>query len=80
MGEAVTDEPRNLSKRIKLEFSPDAVERLNRIKGQTGASTYAELIRDALRLYEWFVEQERDGCEIGIVRSDVLVKVVKFVF
>jgi hypothetical protein len=68
------------SKRIQFEFPPDAVERLDRIKQETNSSTYAELVRNALRVYEWMVEAQKKGFEIGLVKDDQLVKTVEFLY
>jgi hypothetical protein len=80
MSGAMGEERRGESKRIQFEFSPDALERLNRMKDLTDASSYAELVRNALRIYEWFVQQERAGYDIGLVKDDTLVKTVKLFF
>ena len=68
------------SKRIQFEFASSAIQRLDSIKQQTGKQSYAEVVRDGLRLLEWYVQQERSGYEIGLVKDDVLIKVVKFSF
>lgn len=68
------------SKRIQFEFPPDAVERLDRIKQQTNSSSYAELVRNALRVYEWMVDSQKKGFEIGLVKDDQLVKTVEFLY
>ena len=65
--------------RIQFEFSADATQRLNRMKDQTDASSYAELVRNALRVYEWIVQQEKDGYDIGLGKGDTLTKTVKFI-
>jgi hypothetical protein len=77
---AQTEERRTDPKRIQFEFSPDAVERLDRIKRETNAGSYAELIRNAIRVYEWVIENERNGFELGVVKEDNLLKVVKFLY
>ena len=66
--------------RMQFEFSDDAYERLIRIKTLTGAKSYAELIRNSLRLYEWVSQQQSEGYELGLVKDDNLVKAVRFVF
>ena len=35
-----------------------ALSRLNRLKDMSEASTYTEVMKDALRLYEFFLEQD----------------------
>lgn len=62
--------------RLQLDFSPQAFERLQRIKALAEASTNAKLVRDALRLYEWFLDQRRDGWQIQLVKGDVVKGVV----
>jgi hypothetical protein len=72
-----TEDRRTEPKRIQFEFSADAVERMNRMREQTDASSYAELVRNALRVYEWFIQQEKGGYDIGLVKDETLVKTIK---
>ncbi|HJT59460.1 MAG TPA: hypothetical protein VJ761_23325 [Ktedonobacteraceae bacterium] len=52
------DNTRVLSKqRIQFDFTPEALKRLEDLKEQVEASTKAEVIRNALKLYEWFVTE-----------------------
>ena len=48
-------------KRIQLEFPPNAVDRLDRIKQKTSSGSYAELVRNALRAYEWIIKTQKKG-------------------
>jgi hypothetical protein len=80
MSGTIAEERRGEPKRIQFEFSPDALERLNKMRELTEASSYAELVRNALRVYEWFVQQDRAGFDIGLVKDDTLVKTVKLFF
>ncbi len=41
--------------RLQFDFTPESLERLDRMKEQSQASTRAEVVRNALRLYEWFL-------------------------
>lgn len=65
--------------RIQFEFSDEAYERMGKIKELTGATSFAELIRKALRVYEWVVQQEKNGYAIGLVKDGKMAKEVKFV-
>lgn len=67
-------------KRIQFEFSADAMRRLNHMKEQADAASYAELVRNSLRVYEWLLKQQEAGYDIGLVKDDALAKTVKFVF
>ncbi|MBV8694958.1 MAG: hypothetical protein JO125_16895 [Chloroflexi bacterium] len=52
---------RPVKERVQLDFSPEALERLDLIKENIGASTRAETIRQALRLFDWFVRETQDA-------------------
>jgi len=43
--------------RVQLEMPPQAMERLTKLKEKTEAASYAEVIRNALRLFEALVEE-----------------------
>jgi metal-responsive CopG/Arc/MetJ family transcriptional regulator len=68
------------SKRIQFEFSADALERMERLRERTHARSYAELIRDALRAYEWMVEEKEAGHDVGAIKGKEIVNVVKLLF
>lgn len=52
--------------RVQLEMPPQAMERLQRLKEKTEAASYAEVIRNALRLFEALVEEHVKGAEFAL--------------
>jgi len=62
-------------RRVQVEFSPDAFRRLLEIKGMAGAPSNAEVIRDAIRLYEWFLRQRRENYKFQLVKGDTVKEV-----
>lgn len=50
------------------------------MKDETSAMSYAEVVRNALRVYEWVLEQEKEGYDIGLIKDDQPPKIVRFVF
>jgi len=46
--------------RLQFDFTEDALSELDELKGATGASNRAEVIRQSLRLLQWTIEQTRD--------------------
>jgi len=56
--------------RVQLEMPPQAMERLQRLKEKTEAASYAEVIRNALRLFEALVEEHEKGAEFALKRPD----------
>lgn len=47
----------NTKQRVQFDFSPEALQRLDALKEKIDASTKAEVIRNALKIYEWFATQ-----------------------
>ncbi len=47
--------------RVQLDFAPRSMERLNALKAKTEAASYAEVVKNALRLYEALIEETEDG-------------------
>jgi metal-responsive CopG/Arc/MetJ family transcriptional regulator len=46
--------------RLQFDFSDESLGQLDELKGATGATTRAEVIRQALRLLQWTIEQTQD--------------------
>jgi metal-responsive CopG/Arc/MetJ family transcriptional regulator len=46
--------------RLQFEFGDDALQQLDELKGAVGAPSRAEVIRQALRLLQWTIEQTQD--------------------
>ena len=64
--DGTTDRPRDAVKtakknRVQLDFAPKAMERLNALKAKTEATSYAEVVKNALRLYEALIEETESG-------------------
>jgi Arc/MetJ-type ribon-helix-helix transcriptional regulator len=56
--------------RVQLEMPPQAMERLQKLKERTEAASYAEVIRNALRLFEALVDEHAKGAEFSLKRQD----------
>lgn len=63
--------------RLQLEFSEDARERLEELRKDARANSFAEAIRNALRVYAWFLEQRKAGFDIALVRGNEPIRVVE---
>jgi hypothetical protein len=50
--------------RISLDLSPRDFERLAELENLTGSETKVEVLREALRLYEYLVRQSLRGAKI----------------
>jgi Arc/MetJ-type ribon-helix-helix transcriptional regulator len=56
--------------RVQLEMPPQAMERLQKLKDRIEAASYAEVIRNALRLFETLVDEHEKGAEFSLKRAD----------
>jgi hypothetical protein len=57
------------SRRIQMDMPPRSVERLKRLQEVTEAASYAEVMKNALRLYEALIEEVEAGNEIMVKRG-----------
>jgi hypothetical protein len=71
-GEEPKESPRH---RLQLDFSPEAYSRLLELRRKSEARTNAEVVRNALRLYDWFLEQRNNNFRIQLVKDDLLKEV-----
>jgi hypothetical protein len=65
--------PKVRKDRIQLDFAPRAMERLNALKAKTEASSYAEVVKNALRLYEALIEETESGKQFLVRDQDGVV-------
>jgi phage terminase large subunit-like protein len=61
--------------RLQLDFSPEAYSRLLEVRRKSDARTNAEVVRNALRVYEWFLEQKQNKYKLQLVKGDTLKEV-----
>lgn len=47
--------------RVQMELPPQAIERLKTLKTKTEASSYAEVTKNAYRLYDMLIELHEQG-------------------
>ena len=63
--------------RVQLDFAPRSMERLNALKGKTGASSLSEVVKNALRIYEVLIEETEAGKEFLIRDKDGVVSIFR---
>ncbi|HKU55029.1 MAG TPA: hypothetical protein VJP60_06675 [Rhizomicrobium sp.] len=68
--EGETESGERATTRVQLEMPPQAMVRLQKMKDRTEAASYAEVIRNALRLFEALVEEHEKGAEFSLKRAD----------
>jgi Arc/MetJ-type ribon-helix-helix transcriptional regulator len=55
--------------RVQLELPPSSMARLKALREKTEAASYAEVLRNALRLYEAMIEEAEQGNDVIIRRK-----------
>lgn len=56
--------------RVQLELAEKSYERLNQLKEKTEAASYAEVLKNALRLYESVISQYEAGKRLYVSDAD----------
>ena len=56
--------------RVQFDFSQDALKRLETMQEQLDIPTKAEVVRNALKLYEWFTTQMDSDSIIEVQTKD----------
>ena len=69
-GETETENGERSTTRVQLEMPPQAMERLQKLKDRIEAASYAEVIRNALRLFEALVDEHEKGAEFSLKRAN----------
>lgn len=65
-------------KRVYIDFTEQAFRRLSKIKLLAEATSNSELLRNAIRLYEWYLERRKEGYKICLMKNDVVKEVELF--
>jgi metal-responsive CopG/Arc/MetJ family transcriptional regulator len=66
--------------RLQFDFTEDALSELDELKGATGANSRAGVIRQALRLLQWTIEQTQDENATVLVEKNGRQREVIFPF
>ncbi len=61
---------RRAKRRIPFEFDEEAYARLEALVDGAGAASKAEVVRRALRVYEWLVTESKAGHSIALLDPD----------
>jgi len=54
------------SKQFEMKFSDEAYSALDRLAELSGVQNKGEVIKDALRLYEWYLSAKSDGNKVFV--------------
>lgn len=64
-------------KRFQLDFAPQSSERLERLKELTEAASYAEVVANALRLYEFVIDEGGHKARLVVQKDDGTTAIVR---
>ncbi len=73
------DEKQSDRQLLQFDFSPESYEQLQKIKAKAEARTNGEVVRNALRLYEWFLDQQRSEFNRIQVTNGEIVKEIEII-
>lgn len=66
--------------RVQFDFTPVALEQLDTLQQRLHAKSRAEVIRYALRVLQWLLDQLKDSAKIMVESKDGKVQTVVFTF
>jgi hypothetical protein len=61
--------------RVQIDFSESAYDQLLKLKEDAGAESVSSLIRDALGLYDWYLQEKAKGAELLVRKGDEVEKI-----
>jgi hypothetical protein len=61
--------------RVQIDFSENGYDKLLKVKEAAGSETVAGLIRDALGLYDWYIQEKNQGAELLLRKNGEVEKV-----
>ncbi|WP_054948719.1 hypothetical protein [Numidum massiliense] len=53
-----------MAKKLQIEFSDKSMGELERLKAGTDATSYAQVLRTAVRIYSWCMEHQQQNRKI----------------
>jgi len=57
--------------RVQLDFSKEALDRLSALQNKVDASTRAEVVKNALWLYEWLITKAEENRGLKLSARDL---------
>jgi len=66
--------------RVQLELPEKSFERLNKLKEKTEAASYAEVLKNALRLYESIIVEHDNGKQLFLKDKDGVITKYEILF
>lgn len=66
--------------RIQMELPDSSMDRLKKLKEKTEATSYAEVTKNAYRLYERIIEISESGCTLLVKDSNGNVKEIELFY
>lgn len=64
-------------RRVQLDFGPQAMERLERLVEITEASSYAEVIRNAVQLYAGIIDEGGLDARLVVQKQDGTTAIIR---
>lgn len=69
--------PEDKKTRVQFDFTPATLKRLEELKEKTEAASYAEVIRNALKLYDGVVHEGGPDAKMIVNRPDGSTAIIK---
>ena len=65
------------TRRVQMDLPEKSFDRLKELKDKLEATSYSEIMKDAIRLYEYFVEMDFEGTKFFVEKKGEESKEIK---
>lgn len=62
---------------LRFGVSPEAYADLVRMREEYDAKSFADVVRDALYVYDWLKKRQSEGYKLGLIKDEKLEKLVE---
>ena len=59
----------NKRHRVQFDFTPEAYERFTELRKLARVDSNADLLRNAFRVYEWYLKKMAEGYRLGLSKD-----------
>ena len=56
--------------RLQIDFTPEGFQHLNIMKDRAKVRSAAEVAKNALKFYDWYLEKQAEGYQLLIAKGD----------
>ncbi len=64
---------------LQLVFTPEGAQKVEELRDRSGSPSDVEVVRKALKLHEWLLDQLEAGYKVNLVKENT-IREIDFIF